>query len=264
MLERAALAMGKLDLVGLQEVAHLDRLMAASPSLNALRVLEHQSSKSSLAVLFDAKVLEFVDAVGSEISPGRPVMLALFRHEGDAVLVVNLHAPHPEDDESHTLAVASKIQSVLSHMVDWLARRQRFTGEVPVIAMGDWNDHGGADFWRGFPLFGRCSVPALSRLVVGAPGRPPLTCCDNRPWLRRVGARTSRGDYVVASGFSFLRDNDTLEDHEALSSDHLPAFAMLRPIREASTREDEKRWGSSRRRPAMSCAGGCRPSAFSG
>lgn len=192
------------DFVCLQEVANLDKIIAASLALSNMKYLEYQSGPEKMATFWNGNQYNLVENINGSFRTGRPFQILIFREN---ICLINLHLPH-----LNKTAVVKNLEYLITK-IDPKITNYRF------IMAGDFN------YALNNPDEKKNFLPSLQLYDLKFHINPKYiaTCCI--PPFRR---NTLQFDHVI----------DTLDMPVSvaspkvaeMASDHLPIIAILNDI----------------------------------
>lgn len=236
---------GDIDLLGLQEATGWHEIYEKMRKPH-LGFVHHNTETGFGSVQFATfynsrkfKLLAFKvgDLVAGE---GRPYHI-LFLEKLDThskFIVINIHSSHHKKyDDDISAALSNRLELCVdcrcADNKQWINTEklaatdlsEMFREEFHIIFMGDTNDHGKSNLWKGFHPF---THPALVKYKVQATKMPPKTCC----LISRYGPYSHYGDYILISkNLEYLVENIIPEyarnDASNPASDHLPVLSVI-------------------------------------
>ena len=246
------------DIVGLQEATNYAQIYGKSVYLNQKMGIIHNSCGRGPAelVTFYNKLRFKINAVKTgdidKVNKGRPYHIIFMTDKIDNTeyICVNLHNQHHHpinilqqvlsENLANAYDLSTDTTQYVLNLIDLQLKPETNIGnfisgkDFKLILLGDFNDHGNLDCWKGFVPFQYTPFSNLNTLIVSTKIQqpPPKTCCTNgiRPLANND---ILYGDYILISNNMDYKINNTIPTNyniRNITSDHLPIIAVVRSI----------------------------------
>ena len=256
----------ELDLVGTQESAKWEDIIKHSQALKKMKYVHHTTKDNINYYIeflslyngdkFTLDALKYgnLDDTNNE---GRPYHILFLTHKVNKIkyIFINIHngkgdnfkADNLSEIFSKNINLVYKTQEDNSNITipytdkDKFKEDHDFIGELKlndysIIFMGDINEIMNYNLWNGFKPFDKSSFSKINKNVSSKTVKPPKTCCD----VNLQNNHSLIGDYIlIDDGLSFDKNNTipqySLDNTGIPSSDHLPIYAIIKPLHVMST-----------------------------
>ena len=251
------------DIIGLQEAAKYADIINRSPRLRTMGCIHHTLHISRGRIIVDIDLTTFYNTEKFKVmavkvgnidefdQDGRPYHIIFLEHTNtsDKYIIINLHNAHSISKNDLQRRLSNNIDTLF--IVDPVNRNKDFMNiedmgvsdgsqlfednTFKTIVLGDFNDHGRGNYWRGLQPFSNTSFQNLRSIVVSSQTiPPPYTCCTGKNSLRTAGDRDDLfGDYILIDNSLNYSTPNTIVKYfmdnikTKLSSDHKPVFAII-------------------------------------
>jgi hypothetical protein len=196
-----------------------------------------------------------VGDIGSIVGDlGRPYHILFFSEKGtnNQYIIINVHMPHHIDQDTiyHKLSDLTGTvdlskndnhrdvdENVNKIDINSFIMKNRLNFNV--IIMGDFNDHGKYDYWKGITPFQNLMLGpepnSLNNVILRSDKQPPNTCCRGKSAISDQDTNTLYGDYILIdlskirykNGLKIYDYTDLINMKTYPTSDHLPISANI-------------------------------------
>ena len=232
------------DIIGLQEASKWFILQKDSHKLRNMNYVHHQGGKEHCVTFYNQHRFILNAVKVGDITKGRPfqILFLVDKLTNENIICINLHNDHfflkndttlqtklsTNIDNAVTVSNSTnmeKVESMNVSSINHLISGKKFN----VIFLGDTNDHGIHNFWKGFKPFGNSQIPNLKDLSVSSQisTPPPKTCCDTSS---NPISHYTYGDYILISNDMIYKTQNIIlpnYDRTLLTSDHTPVYASV-------------------------------------
>jgi endonuclease/exonuclease/phosphatase family metal-dependent hydrolase len=258
------------DFICLQEATNwkniFDNIVMSKSNLNYLHHKVQVGTKPAFAdmvTFYDSSKFKIEYAKVGNVAAGtdgRPYQILFFKEisSNNKIIIINVHNSHYKSGQNPHTNLSRELSKNLQLCADLtLTTNEKDIDRMStiditsyittndanfnVIMMGDFNDHGNSDFWRGFEPFKYVTflphTSPLKNTKLSTTTQPPNTCCVGTAPLRRFSTDDRLyGDYVIIdqTKLAFTKQNSipASSDFEYNAtiyptSDHIPIEAEI-------------------------------------
>ena len=233
------------NFIFLQEASNLDILIKNSSVLktmthidNSINVLDKSGKTigSSVVSLFYSNDYQLIHSINGNINDNydpRPIIIAFFKNNktNENLIVINFHNAHSLFKD----ALEQRISDIFKNLKLNKTISNIESNNWTVIVGGDFNDHGGYNYWKKFTPFKYCTTFKFKDISVLLKKMPPHSCCIGKSSIRTDKNKDPfYGDYILFSENIHNKYNIDLAVPEKFNydankfptSDHLPVQAL--------------------------------------
>ena len=258
------------DFICLQEAANYELIYGA---LNAKKNYYHFVHSGSIIPSGYAEIVTFYQkdtyipkygcfADLASVTKGRPIQIIFFerKSDGHTIILINLHNKHHSDMKDLERGISNVLYKFTAFLQGKKLIRQeenlnpydskngifeKYINNLQnfsVIALGDFNDHGNGNFWKGlcpFKYVVWTTNQSIKNVILGTHNNliPPNTCCVGLDRLRdHINVDRMYGDYILTeqNKYSGTMNYPKIwgEYYQAMkypTSDHVPVKIEIHP-----------------------------------
>ena len=233
---------GSLDLVGIQEASKWQDIIEAISLKNLICISSREINEDMVSLYNPTKfTLDYVTSGNTKPGDGRPgqILLLTEKTTNEKYMFINVHFAHLQtkkqlEDSLDKIIKGLYVQGTGTNL-DLVSTKGSITLDDKtiksynkVIFMGDTNDHGTVNLWKGFKINGETTKSI----------KPPNTCCvpeSGKNYLRGTGGLNDSklGDYILINDkLNFITNNEVPMGFNTNgsvfpTSDHLPVVAVI-------------------------------------
>ena len=247
------------DFIGLQEATKWQEIYNDISYKDNLGYVHHyimndKNAKIELATFYNKKQFKVLAVKTGNLNTTndvRPYHIIFLQNNTvqpeDNYILINLHNGHGIPKNDLETKLSKDINNAYNNFTTQDENKYTFspntkeydiTGIIndkifKIIVMGDFNDHGNHEYWKGLQPFKNTNFDNLKNIIVKSTETPPLTCCTGNTTLRSKSSNndTLYGDYILINDkLSYQVKMKIPDDYDAdkYTSDHLPIETTLK------------------------------------
>ena len=245
------------DFVGLQECKNWKNIMRKSNFLKKMGYINHiiegrEGVHVDLTTFYDKKIYKVLAVkVGNLIASNfdaRPYhIIFLSDVYNNYYIFINLHNGHGSNYDKNNLERSLSFE--LENGIDVSKSKNKNFCNIKnksdiseiingkyfkVIIVGDFNDHGSHNFWKGIKPFRYTKFTNLQNITVKSYKKPPKTCCIGGYNIRKTHSDVLYGDYILLNkndfniiDLNYIPIEFNMDAYVYPTSDHIPIKASF-------------------------------------